>query len=79
MWRHLLYLVGAVGVAFLAALLIALVVEPRLAGPALTGRLRQLSALLSLVLVGGSGYIMFCWLQYAIATHRRSARPWPRS
>ena len=55
MWRHVLYLVGTIGAAFLAAFLIALVVEPRLAGPALSGRSRQISALLSLVLVGGSG------------------------
>jgi hypothetical protein len=67
MWRHLLYLVGTIGAAFLAALLITLVVEPRLAGPALSGRLRQISALVSLVLVGGSGYIMFRWLQYTFA------------
>ncbi len=63
MWRHLLYLVGTIGAAFLAACLIALVVEPRLAGPSLNGRLRQISALVSLVLVGGSGYVMFHWLQ----------------
>jgi len=55
MWRHVLYLVGTIGAAFLAAFLFALVVEPRLAGPALSGRSRQISALLSLVLVGGSG------------------------
>jgi hypothetical protein len=71
MWRHLLYLLGAVGVALLAAILIALVVEPRLAGSALSGRARQISALLSLVLVGGSGYIMFCWFQYAATARGR--------
>jgi len=74
MWRHLLYLVGTIGAAFLAAWLIALIAEPRLAGSALTGRLRQLSALVSLVLVGSSGYIMFHWLQYALATHGRLGR-----
>ena len=74
MWRHVLYLVGTIGAAFLAAFLIALVVEPRLAGPALSGRSRQISALLSLVLVGGSGYIMFHWLQYAITAHSRLGR-----
>jgi len=74
MWRHVLYLVGTIGAAFLAAFLIALVVEPRLAGSALTGHLRQISALLSLVLVGGSGYIMFNWVQYTIAAHGRVDR-----
>jgi hypothetical protein len=74
MRRHLLYLLGTIGVAFLAAVLIALVVEPRLVGPALSGRLRQISALVSLALVGGTGYIMFCWLQYAILGRCQRAR-----
>lgn len=74
MWRHVLYLLGTLGIALLAAILIALVVEPRLAGPALSGRTRQISALLSLVLVGGCGYIMFCWFQYAITAHGRLDR-----
>jgi hypothetical protein len=68
MWRHLLYLACVVGTALLAAVLIALVVEPRLAGAALTGRLRQLSAGVGLVLIGSCGYGMFCWLRYATMT-----------
>lgn len=71
MWRHVLYLAGVVGIALLAAILIAMVVEPRLAGAALTGRLRQLSAGVSLVLIGSCGYIMFCWLRYATGQVRR--------
>jgi hypothetical protein len=66
MWRHLLYLLGTIGVALLAALLTALVVESRLAGAALSGRLRQVTALVGMMLVGGSGYIMFCWCQYIL-------------
>ena len=74
MWRHVLYLVGTIGAAFLAAWLIVLVVEPRVAGPALTGRLRQISALVSLGLVGSSGYIMFRWVQYTLAAWGRLDR-----
>jgi hypothetical protein len=71
MWRHLLYFVATVGIALIAALLIVLVVEPRLAGNPLTGRGRQMSALMSLVLIGGCGYVMFCWLRYTAAGHGR--------
>src|SRR5690242_9212032 len=74
MRRHVLYLVGTVGAAFLAALLIAVVVDPRLVGPALSGHARQPSAILSLGLVGGSGYAMYRWLQYAISARSRLHR-----
>jgi hypothetical protein len=74
MWRHLLYLVGTLGTAFLAALLIALVVEPRLAGSVMNGRFRQVSALVSLVPVVGTGYVMYCWLQHTLATRGHLGR-----
>ena len=70
MWRHLLYLVCIVEAAALAAILVALVIDPRLAGAPLTPRTRQLCDLLALVLMFGSGYAAARWLYDATVAVR---------
>jgi dolichyl-phosphate-mannose--protein O-mannosyl transferase len=63
MLRRLTYLVCTVEAALLAAILVAAVVEPGLAGPALSPRTRQFYAVGALVLIVGCCYAVFCWLR----------------
>lgn len=68
MWGRLLYLVCIVEAGVLAAILAALVVDPSLAGSPLTPRMRQLCAVVALVLMIGCAYAAVRWLWDAMVS-----------
>ena len=68
MWRHVLYAVCIVEAAVLASVLVALVIDPSLAGSPLTPGTRQLCAVVALGLMLGSGYAAARWLSDVLAS-----------
>ena len=67
MWRHVLYLVCIVEAAALAAILVAVVVEPELIGYEPSPWVRRLCAWAALVLIVGCAYGVVGWLRTLLA------------
>ena len=70
MWRHVLYLVCIVEAAALAAILVAVVVEPELIGYEPSPWVRRLCAWAALVLIVGCAYGVVGWLRTLLAGAR---------
>ena len=70
MWRRLLYVVCTVEAAVLAAVLVGVVIDRGATGSALSPRMRQLCAIVALVLMIGCSYAVVCWLRDAVTAGR---------
>ena len=71
MWRHLLYAVCIAEAALLAAVLVAVVIQPDLLGLAPSPWARQLCGWGAVALMVGCGYALVGWLR-ALVTRRTS-------
>jgi hypothetical protein len=63
LWRHLLYVVCLVEAALLAAILVAMVVEPDLRGYEPSPWVRRICAWRALMLMVGCAYAVVGWLR----------------
>ena len=70
MWRRLLYVVCTVEAAILAAVLVGVVIDRGATESALSPRMRQLCAIVALVLMIGCSYAGACWLRDAVTAGR---------